>query len=93
MLCCFLPMHCRCIQSGAATHATRAPLVPPFGQTCWTYVQCRQNRHFQPAALFAPLLPDLLDETDVELMQNMSCKVDAATLKPAQYPTNPELEW
>lgn len=26
-------------------------------------------------------------------MQNMSCKVDAATLKPAQYPANPELEW
>jgi UTP--glucose-1-phosphate uridylyltransferase/phosphoglucomutase len=36
---------------------------------------------------------DLLDEPDVELMQNMSCKVDAATLKPAQYPENPELEW
>jgi len=42
---------------------------------------------------FHPLLPDLLDETDVELMQNMSCKVDSATLKPAQYPANPELEW
>lgn len=36
---------------------------------------------------------DLLEESDVELMQNMSCKVDAATLKPAQYPANPELEW
>jgi hypothetical protein len=29
----------------------------------------------------------------VELVQNMSCKVDAATLKPATYPKNPEMEW
>ena len=36
---------------------------------------------------------DLLDEPDVELLQNMSCKVDAATLKPADYPENPEMEW
>ncbi|KAI3426193.1 hypothetical protein D9Q98_008570 [Chlorella vulgaris] len=36
---------------------------------------------------------DLLDEPDVELMQNMSCKVDAATMKPAEYPENPEMEW
>jgi len=29
----------------------------------------------------------------VELMQNMSCKVDAATLKPATYAENPDMEW
>jgi UTP--glucose-1-phosphate uridylyltransferase/phosphoglucomutase len=34
-----------------------------------------------------------LDEPDVELVQNMSCKVDAATMKPAEYPENPEMEW
>lgn len=37
--------------------------------------------------------PDLLAEPDVELVQNMSCKVDAATLKPAEYPAHPEMEW
>lgn len=37
--------------------------------------------------------PDLLSETDVELLQNSSCKVDAATMTPATYPANPEMEW
>lgn len=37
--------------------------------------------------------PDLLQEPDIELMQNSSCKVDAATLKPAHYPANPSMEW
>ncbi|GAB4817141.1 hypothetical protein N2152v2_004187 [Parachlorella kessleri] len=36
---------------------------------------------------------DLLAERDVELLQNSSCKVDAATLKPAEYPADPEKEW
>jgi UDP-N-acetylglucosamine pyrophosphorylase len=36
---------------------------------------------------------DLMAEKDVELMQNSSCKVDAATLKPATYPQHPEMEW
>lgn len=36
---------------------------------------------------------DLLEERDVELMQNMSCKVDAATLKPAEYSEHPDMEW
>lgn len=36
---------------------------------------------------------DLLAERDVELLQNSSCKVDAATLKPAEYPQDPEKEW
>lgn len=36
---------------------------------------------------------DLLDEPDVELVQNMSCKVDAATMKPASYEANPDMEW
>lgn len=37
--------------------------------------------------------PDLLEERDVELMQNSSCKVDMKTLRPASYPQNPEMEW
>lgn len=37
--------------------------------------------------------PDLLKEPDIELMQNSSCKVDASTLKPAEYPANPSMEW
>lgn len=40
-----------------------------------------------------PLHADLLAEKDVELMQNMSCKVDAATLKPATYSEQPDMEW
>ena len=36
---------------------------------------------------------DLMAEADVELMQNSSCKVDAATLKPASYPAQPDMEW
>lgn len=36
---------------------------------------------------------DLMAEPDVELLQNSSCKVDAATMKPATYPANPEMEW
>lgn len=37
--------------------------------------------------------PDLMAEPDVELLQNSSCKVDAATMTPATYPSNPEMEW
>ncbi|KAL6783866.1 UGP1 [Auxenochlorella protothecoides x Auxenochlorella symbiontica] len=36
---------------------------------------------------------DLIEEEDVELLQNASTKVDAATLKPAEYPENPDMEW
>lgn len=36
---------------------------------------------------------DLLQEPDIELLQNMSPKVDASTLNPAVYAENPELEW
>ena len=37
--------------------------------------------------------PDLLGESDIELMQNSSPKVDAATLSPASYPANTDNEW
>eukprot|EP00890_Picochlorum_soloecismus_P003748 jgi/Picsp_1/4374/NSC_01880-R1_utp--glucose-1-phosphate uridylyltransferase len=37
--------------------------------------------------------PDLLEEPDVELLQNSSCKVDAETLGPVSYPENPDMEW
>ncbi len=36
---------------------------------------------------------DLLKEEDVELVQNKSPKVDAKTLAPASFPTDPDLEW
>jgi hypothetical protein len=36
---------------------------------------------------------DLISEPDVELVQNKSPKVDAATLEPASYPEDPEQEW
>ncbi|KAF5839822.1 UDP-glucose pyrophosphorylase [Dunaliella salina] len=36
---------------------------------------------------------DLLQEPYIELMQNMSPKVDANTLGPASYPENPDNEW
>lgn len=36
---------------------------------------------------------DLLAEPFIELMQNMSPKVDAETLEPATYAENPEMEW
>jgi UTP--glucose-1-phosphate uridylyltransferase len=36
---------------------------------------------------------DLLEEADIELLQNKSPKVDAATLQPASYPENEEMEW
>lgn len=37
--------------------------------------------------------PDLLQEPYIELMQNKSPKVDAATMAPASFPADPELEW
>ncbi|GIL65766.1 hypothetical protein Vafri_19463 [Volvox africanus] len=37
--------------------------------------------------------PDLMEEPFIELMQNMSPKVDAATNKPASYPPHPDMEW
>jgi hypothetical protein len=37
--------------------------------------------------------PDLLAEPDVELVQNTSPKLEAASLKPASYPANPDMEW
>lgn len=36
---------------------------------------------------------ELINEPDVELVQNKSPKVDAATLEPATYPEDPEQEW
>lgn len=36
---------------------------------------------------------DLLKEPFIELMQNMSPKIDAETLEPAVYPQNPGMEW
>eukprot|EP00879_Flechtneria_rotunda_P011464 GHRR01011977.1.p1 GENE.GHRR01011977.1~~GHRR01011977.1.p1 ORF type:complete len:438 (+),score=150.27 GHRR01011977.1:214-1527(+) len=36
---------------------------------------------------------DLLQEPYIELMQNMSPKVDVATLAPASWPADPSLEW
>ncbi|GFR41711.1 hypothetical protein Agub_g2461 [Astrephomene gubernaculifera] len=37
--------------------------------------------------------PDLLQEPLIELLQNMSPKVDAATSAPASYPQQPDMEW
>ena len=37
--------------------------------------------------------PSLAKEEDVELMQNSSCKVDAETLAPVEFPENPDIEW
>jgi hypothetical protein len=36
---------------------------------------------------------DLLEEPDVELLQNKSPKVDAATLEPVSYPEDADMEW
>lgn len=36
---------------------------------------------------------DLLKEEDAELVQNKSPKVDAKTLAPASFPSDPDLEW
>ena len=44
-------------------------------------------------AFLADSHPELLQEPFIELMQNKSPKVDAETLKPAEYPENPEMEW
>lgn len=44
-------------------------------------------------AFLAEKHPDLLQEPYIELMQNSSPKVDAATLLPASYPSSPENEW
>ncbi|KAG1675771.1 hypothetical protein FOA52_012427 [Chlamydomonas sp. UWO 241] len=44
-------------------------------------------------AFLADKHADLLSEPYIELMQNSSPKVDAATLGPASYPENPEQEW
>lgn len=35
----------------------------------------------------------LSDASEIELMQNQVPKIDARTLTPAEWPTNPELEW
>jgi UTP--glucose-1-phosphate uridylyltransferase len=44
-------------------------------------------------AFLAEKHPELLTEPDIELMQNSSPKVDASSLLPANYPSNPESEW
>lgn len=36
---------------------------------------------------------ELVDETDSELMQNKSPKINADTLEPATYPEHPDMEW
>ena len=54
---------------------------------------CRPRPDVLLSRLLSSPAADLLEEPDVELLQNMSCKVDAATLKPAEYPENPEMEW
>jgi hypothetical protein len=36
---------------------------------------------------------DLLEEPDIELLQNKSPKVDAATLEPVSYPEDADMEW
>eukprot|EP00798_Chlamydomonas_sp_ICE-L_P024747 gene24747-10385_t len=36
---------------------------------------------------------DLLEEPFTELMQNISPKIDAATLLPADHPESPDCEW
>jgi UDP-N-acetylglucosamine pyrophosphorylase len=37
--------------------------------------------------------PDLGDPDSIELLQNKTPKIDAATLKPVEWPANPEHEW
>ncbi|KAL6753565.1 UDP-glucose pyrophosphorylase [Haematococcus lacustris] len=44
-------------------------------------------------AFLAQHHPDLLKEAHIELMQNKSPKVDAASLGPASYPSHPDNEW
>jgi hypothetical protein len=44
-------------------------------------------------AFLAKAHADLLGEPHIELLQNMSPKVDAATFAPATYPQDPDMEW
>mmetsp|Transcript_14726 Transcript_14726/g.36716 ORF Transcript_14726/g.36716 Transcript_14726/m.36716 type:complete len:475 (-) Transcript_14726:257-1681(-) len=44
-------------------------------------------------AFLATAHADLLQEPHIELLQNMSPKVDAATMGPASCPAHPDLEW
>ncbi|PNW84329.1 hypothetical protein CHLRE_04g229700v5 [Chlamydomonas reinhardtii] len=44
-------------------------------------------------AFLAAAHPDLLQEPLIELLQNKSPKVDAASLSPASYPAQPDMEW
>ena len=37
--------------------------------------------------------PEIIADSGWELMQNSSCKVDAATMRPASYPQAPDMEW
>jgi UDP-N-acetylglucosamine pyrophosphorylase len=37
--------------------------------------------------------PELGSADDIELLQNKTPKIDAATLEPAEWPADPELEW
>ena len=44
-------------------------------------------------AFLAKEHPELLAQPDSELLQNKSPKLDAATLEPAAWPADPDLEW
>jgi hypothetical protein len=44
-------------------------------------------------AALAAAHPELLEEPLIELLQNKSPKVDAATLAPATHPAAPDNEW
>lgn len=44
-------------------------------------------------AALAAAHPELLEEPLIELLQNKSPKVDAASLEPAQHPAAPDNEW
>jgi UDP-N-acetylglucosamine pyrophosphorylase len=44
-------------------------------------------------AFLATSFPDMLSEPFIELMQNMSPKVDVSTMEPASYEPSPDMEW
>ena len=82
------PPHLPCTLRNHTIHSSPPTLAIPcftIPPTLATPSLTTHTSHLPPA--------DLLDEPDVELVQNMSCKVDAATMKPAEYPENPEMEW
>ena len=61
--------------------------------TCSTPLRCSFSTSADTNAYLGKAHGDLMSEPDVELVQNKSPKVDAASLEPATYPEDPEQEW